>query len=262
MTSIKSIDLWTPENFEVSTYYNEIKSRKNKITNVSGLDNTGLCIYTFNEFGFRSDTITKPGFKIMSIGCSVTEGVGVNDNETWPSIFSSLIKDGVNLNFAYGGRSNDYISRCLLTFYDFIKPDLVLIMYTEPHRRDHFTENGGVEPFHFKGWGYFDDKKGKDEHTALITLSNNESDFQNWYKNHQLIKLFLESKKCNWLWNGWYIHNDYVDNFRFDSDYYPFIDIAVDNYHPGPKTHKKYAFNLYKYIIKKFPDYLPHKSIL
>ena len=121
---------WTIEDFEVSSYKWHLSDRFNKTFTTSGGDNTGLCTYTYNELGFRGDSIKKEGFKVMSIGCSNTEGVGVNDNQTWPAQFSKLIPNGVNHNFGMGGRSNDYISRCLLTYFDLVKPDLVLIMYT------------------------------------------------------------------------------------------------------------------------------------
>ena len=35
----------------------------------------------------------------MSLGCSHTEGVGVNNDETWPAQFCGHIENGVNLNF-------------------------------------------------------------------------------------------------------------------------------------------------------------------
>jgi hypothetical protein len=122
-------------------------------------------------------------------------------------------------------------------------------MYTEPHRKEYYTKEGGVEPFHHTGWGYFDETdSGKSEHSAHLILQNKNENFINWYKNHLLIKLFLESKKCNWLWNGWNINNHYNDENRFNGDYYPFIDFGVDNTHPGPKTNLKYSKNLYNYI--------------
>lgn len=254
---MKSLKYWTPEDFEISSYQFRLSERINKTYNGSGSDNTGKCTYTYNELGFRGDSIYKEGFKIMSIGCSVTEGVGVNNDQTWPHKLCELIPNCVNLNFACGGRGNDYISRCLLSYYDLIKPDLVLIMYTESHRREFYTKDGGIEPFHFKKWGYFDETKdGLEEHSALVTLSNKEANFQNWYKNHLLIKYFLETKKCNWLWNGWFATNDYSDELRFDGDFHPFIDYGVDGAHPGPKTHEEYSKKLFDYIQTNFPNYL------
>ena len=242
---MKVLKFWEKEGFEISSYRWHLSERVGKAYKYSGSDTTGKCTYAYNELGFRGDSIYKEGFKVMSIGCSNTEGVGVNNDETWPA------PNGVNMNFGCGGRSNDYIARCLMTYYDLVKPDLVLIMYTESHRREFYTNEGGIEPFHHKSWGYFKEtENGINEHNAHLTLLNKSNNFINWYKNHMLIKLFLESKKCNWVWNGWFATNDYSDNNRFDGDYYPFIDHGVDGLHPGPNTNKQYAENLYKFIYK------------
>jgi hypothetical protein len=255
------LDYWKPETFEISSYKYQLDGRKNKTFNTSGSDNTGLCTYTYNELGFRGDSINKEGFKVMSIGCSLTEGVGVNDDKTWPHQFTKLIPNGVNLNFGCGGRSNDYICRCLLSYYDLIKPDLVLIMYTSPQRREIYTEDGGVEPFiPSLTWGYLEEtKEGKRIQRCLVELQNDNVDFINWYKNHQIIKLFLNSKKCNWLWNGSFeIPQEYKEFNRFDGDYMiqPFLDLGTDGGHPGPLHNKVYTDKLFSHIQNNFPNYI------
>jgi hypothetical protein len=244
---------WNPNEFEISSFKFKLDERKNKIFKTSGSDNTNLCTYTYNELGFRGDSIKKEGFKVMSLGCSITEGVGVNDNETWPYQFTSLIPAGVDMNFGTGGRSNDFICRCLLTYYDVIKPDLVLIMYTFLHRREIYTEDGGIEPFiPSLKWGYMEETNtGKIIQNNLSQIQNDNEDFINWYKNHQLIKLFLESKKSNWGWNGTFLKTDYTDENRFDGNYTNFIDVGVDNTHPGPKHNAVYANHLYHHFKDK-----------
>ena len=252
---------WTPEEFEISSFKYGLDGRKGKSLSTSGSDNTGICTYTYNELGFRGDSQYKDGFKIMSIGCSLTEGVGVNDNETWPYQFTELISNGANLNFGCGGRSNDYILRCLITYYDLINPDLVLIMYTSPQRREIYTGNGGIEPFiPTLSWGYLNETEdGRKIQNCLIELQNENEDFINWYKNHQTIKLFLESKNCNWLWNGSFeIPKDYSEFNRFDGDYMsqPFVDLGVEGFHPGPSHNRLYVNKLMNHIQTNFPNYL------
>jgi hypothetical protein len=242
---------WSQDTFEISSFAFGLKSRINTKYTTSGSDNTGKCLYSYNEFGFRGDSIKKEGFRVMSIGCSFTEGVGVNDNETWPAQICKLIPYGINMNFGTGGRSNDFISRCLLTYYDLIKPNLVLIMYTLPHRREIYTKEGGIEPFiPTMGWGYLSQtKEGKRIQEIKTELQNDNEDFINWYKNHQLITLYLESKNCKWSWNGSFLNTDYIDKNRFDGDYIKFIDIGADGGHPGPKHNISYSEKLYKYLI-------------
>jgi hypothetical protein len=261
---VDNLKYWTPEGFEISSYKWNLSEKVNKSYQTSGSDKTRLCTYTYNELGFRGDSIHKDGFKIMSIGDSNTEGVGVNNDETWPAQFSKLISNGVNHNFGMGGRSNDYISRCLITYYDFIKPDLVLIMYTSPQRRELYTKDGGLEPFMITSqWGYTEEtEEGREIQHSLTTIQNDYQDFMNWYKNHLLIKYFLESKKCNWLWNGWMgIPTTYNEFNRFDGTYGSFIDDAVDNIHPGPKHNQNYSKSLLNHIYSNFRNYVPSSLI-
>lgn len=260
MINSSCLKFWTVDKFETSTYRWGNFSRINSTFNTSGSDNTGKCEYSYNELGFRGDSINKRGFKIMSIGCSNTEGIGLNYHDTWPSQFSRYIPDSVNLNFGTGGRSNDFISRCLLSYYDLIQPDLVLIMYTANQRRDVYLSNGGIEPFMATvAWGYLGEiEEGIRIQKNLEELQNDNEDFINWYKNHLLIKHFLESKKCNWLWNGWMgTPEDYSEFNRFDGGYRNFLDKAVDGVHPGPIHNKQYSTKLINHIIERFPHFIP-----
>ena len=256
---MKILKYWKPDGFEISSYKYSLKEKANQIHTTCGEDNTNLCTYTYNELGFRGDSIKKEGFKVMSLGCSITEGVGVNDNETWTSQFTNLVPNSVNLNFGVCGRSNDFIVRCLLSYYDLIKPDLVLIMYTYSTRKEIYTNDGGVEPYMAtSAWGYMQETEdGRLIQKNLLEIQNDNEDFINWYKNHQLIKLFLESKKCNFIWNGSLIRSNYKDEFRYDGDFFlNVLDKAVDNKHAGPKHLKNYATKLYDHINNNFPHFL------
>jgi hypothetical protein len=256
---MKPLKYWTPDTFEISSYKYPLKERINKTYTTSGGDNSGKCIYTYNELGFRGDSIKKEGFKVMSLGCSITEGVGVNNNETWPAQFCDHIENSVNLNFGTGGRSNDFICRCLMGYYDLIKPDLVLIMYTFPHRREIYTKDNEIEPYiPTNVWGkLLETEEGKIIQSSMDILQNENADFINWYKNHMLIKLFLESKKCNWLWDGKHLSTSYQEFNRFNTLDIFKRDLGSDNLHPGPEHHNIYGKILFDHIYKKFRGYLP-----
>jgi hypothetical protein len=256
---------WSLNGFESSSVrYNLNGQRRVKEFRSPTATEWKSCTYTYNNVGYRGDSTHKKGFRIMSIGCSLTEGVGINDHETWPHQFTKMIPNGVDLNFGCGGRSNDFIVRSLLSYYDIAKPDLVLIMYTSPWRREVYTKNNSVEPFMPPCWGYLrDSEEGKNICNNLIELQNPHADFMNWYKNHLLIKLFLESKKCNWVWNGSFeIPEDYQENNRFDGEYKnePFMDLGADDSHPGPKHNKEYATKLFNHITQNLPEYLSNNS--
>jgi hypothetical protein len=251
---MKILNYWKKDTFEISSYKFQLSNRINNTFNSSGSDNSGKCTYTYNELGFRGDSIKKEGFKIMSIGCSFTEGVGVNDDETWPAQISKLIKNGVNLNFGTAGRSNDFISRCLLTYFDEVKPDLVLIMYTYPHRRELYSKEGGIEPY-IPGikWGFMQEtEEGRYIHELNTRLQNEYNDFNNWYRTHLLITYFLKDKNIPFLWNGFRLDNNFIDENRFDGDYDNFIDYGADLGHPGPLHNSLYSNKLYKHLKKHY----------
>jgi hypothetical protein len=128
------------------------------------------------------------------------------------------------------------------------KPDLILIMYTYPNRKEYYTETGGIEPYHPNPWGYFDeDREGRLEWAGIVSSSNEENDLMNWYKNHLLITYYLKDKGIPFLWNGTFIGTDYKDDNRFDGNY---PSIKDTHQHATYLENKEYAQKLYNHIEK------------
>jgi hypothetical protein len=181
----------------------------------------------------------------MTVGCSHTEGVGVNDNQTWSYQLSSLLNYN-HINFGFTGRSNDYICRVILTYTDLVNPDFIFVLYTDTHRREYYTHNGGIEPYQHNSWGWF--SENENEKTSMDILSNNNDDFINWYKNHLLITYYLKSKGIKWKWESTFVETDYTDENKFNGSIKPFIDYSTDGNHSGPKTNSVYATNIYNSV--------------
>jgi len=120
---------WDSDEFDITGFKWFLSERKNKSFTTSGSDNSNQNQYTYNQLGFRGNRLPLTGKKLMAVGCSHTEGIGVDDNQTWPHYLSELLNYS-HINFGFTGRSNDYISRCILTFTEQIKPDLNCIMYS------------------------------------------------------------------------------------------------------------------------------------
>ena len=245
---MKTLKYWKPLNFDVTSYKWLLKERKGTRFFGSGSDYGNKNTYTYNEYGFRGDSTLKSGFKIMSIGSSYTEGIGVNDDETYSHYLAKMIPNGVDLNFGYSGRSNDYIARVLITFFDKVNPNFVNIMYTYPTHREYYNKTGGIEPYAPNPWGYYKEHPdGKREYDAINYISNEDDDFMNWYKNHLLITNYLQNKKVPFVWNGTFLQTEYIDDNRFDGEYPYFKD---DSKYAKPKDNKKYAENLYNHMKK------------
>lgn len=235
---------WNKDTFDITNFKWFLSERKNKSFTTSGSDNTTRNLYTYNELGFRGDSLPLVGKKLMAVGCSHTEGIGVNDDQTWPYYLSKLLNYS-HINFGFTGRSNDYISRCILTFAEEIKPDLVCIMYSYPERREYYTKGDGVEPYHPNPWGWFDENEK--EFSSMVSLSNPNNDFINWYKNHLLITNYLQNQNIPFIWNGSFLNTDYTDDFRFDGNYS--IEYGT---HANPEQNKSYAEGLFNFIKESY----------
>lgn len=74
-------------------------------------DNSNLVDYKFNDFGYRASFNYESLLdteKIICIGCSFTEGVGLDETETWPYLLSQKI--GLPyLNLGVAGGSDGYV---------------------------------------------------------------------------------------------------------------------------------------------------------
>lgn len=243
---MNSLKFWKPLNFDVTSFRWKLKERVGRRFQGSGSDHTNKNDYTYNEVGFRGNSILKEGYKIMSVGSSYTEGIGVNDDETYSHYFCKMIPNGVDLNFGYSGRSNDYIARTILTFVDKVNPNFVNVMYTYPTHREYYTPNGGIEPYAPNPWGYYKEHPdGMREFDAIKHISNKEDDFINWYKNHLLITYYLKSKEIPFIWNGTFLQTEFTDENRFDGEY-PYFE--TDSKYASSEENKKYAENLYNHI--------------
>lgn len=221
--------------------YWPLSSRASKSFETSGSDNSGLCKYTYNELGYRGDSI-KEDIKMLAVGCSHTEGIGLNDNETWPDYLAKSL-NLKHINMGFTGRSNDYISRTVNDYIAKINPKVVIVMYTYPSRREYWTKYG-PQPYAINSWGYFEDYP--DKHKAFTELNSEESDYNNWLKNHLLITHICQKHNVPLIWDGTFLNYNYTDSNQFISDY------NIDNgKHANAAQNKAYSIKLEKYIKTK-----------
>ena len=218
--------------------YWPLSSRAYKVFKTSGSDNSGDVVYTYNEEGFRGDSVDED-IDMVAIGCSHTEGIGVNDNETWPFYVASSL--GINhINMGFTGRSNDYISRMTIKAVKQYRPKFISVMYTYPVRRELPTKYG-FQPFAANPWGYFEDFP--EDYKALTQLSSQLNDKRNWEKNHLLIDSICKLYNTNLVWNGTFADVEEKDQNRYDGEYK--IEIGK---HATPIQNQKYAEGLVGFL--------------
>jgi len=87
-------------------------SNKNLINpSDDGNSNENKIIYSYNDYGYRGGNITNlidnPD-KIITIGCSYTFGIGLEEHETWSYKLSKLLELPY-INLAWPGGSHEYV---------------------------------------------------------------------------------------------------------------------------------------------------------
>ena len=212
------------------------------------------CItYSINSNGFRSIEFSpSPQFTVLSVGCSLTMGIGLPVEATWPELFCNALRSRLNTqvrnyNLGWPGASNDYISRTLYNALSTLNPNLVLVLFTYSCRREHITAQGipkQIRP----------GTEDTPENLAYLTLQNDHDDFNNLVKNITLSELASRVHATPWLFATIDRH---VDWYRFSSnpnflDYtFEFVDRARDMHHPGPRSMERLAAEfINKYVSR------------
>lgn len=238
----------------------------NKILHTAATDkvNDGTIVYTFNEHGYRSPSFTeKSRFNILSLGCSWTMGVGVQEQQAWPYVVSEKFKDSKLFNYSMYGVSVSFVAK---NFYKIISsgivPDMCLLMWPGFSRRDYINKEG-----QFRKIGGFRKAHTTDpvwrnhpEDLLYLELQNDYQDILNFWEAYKFVE--VTSK----LFNVPVFHTIagyYYEIFNQHQDLLNFIDRKTffhptecfrndnkgrDQQHPGPEWHRNFAHNFLKFI--------------
>ena len=200
-----------------------------------------------NNYGFRSEDIkekTDNDLVIVSLGCSITYGVGVDVEDRWSDILCKKVQETTNLkvrnyNLALEGHSNDYCARMVFKTIENLKPDLYCFLFTFRNRLEWITQEEGkitqIIPGH---------------DSMFINVMNEGIAMYNFNKNYVLIKTLCELHNVPFLFSTCdpriHLGMQHLPNYigKFDRDIK-----GIDGEHPGvEKQHElgKRFFNKYK----------------
>jgi hypothetical protein len=179
-------------------------------------------------------------------GCSVSHGVGVENNQR----YGQLMADDLNFPVSWltrGGSSLEWAADQILRS-DIRKNDIVVWGLTSEFRATEWTNNTiqNINPYNFE-----ESEKGSIEVLSeenriykALTSVNQVENFCTKIGAHlvlfpiitsEILRLHLSANVC-------YIENPYQIGF---------IDLGTDNAHPGPDQHKVYANFLTNYIKQR-----------
>lgn len=180
--------------------------------------------------------------RVVTFGCSYTNGRYIAQEQLWPSVLASLIKAPC-LNRGVSGAGNLEILWNILNF-EFKPTDIVFVMWSH-FNRDHI----------------FDEKKfirirdADDELLRHWALTHSEYDvnIRNWLTIHHADLYIKQFSKVYHILGGdkhldlaskpKYINIDTLLDLEFVNH-----DLAPDNSHPGRKSHEAIAKQIYNVV--------------
>jgi hypothetical protein len=250
---------WLPSD----TFINYANNLKNGKTSSYGI---GEIEYKFNNHGFRCDEFELPSeLPIVFLGCSITEGIGLHQRETWSYQLLEKIREKTKKNIPYwnlalGASGIDTQVRNLyfLTSILNVKVDYVFFLLPTLSRREYKLENN-----QYKLWL----PKQISEYDCI-----NRTFSDSYYSKHQVERslMILDSicrqnntKAIITSWDTEFdvsITKDFplMDTFklRLKTNSSPPVDSnltrARDLIHPGPIIHQLKANNYWDHVEKYF----------
>jgi len=188
--------------------------------------------YTFNEHGFRSDSFRqRSDFNILVSGCSLTVGVGVKYENTWPQQLKTHINQPTTVwNLAQSSTSPDYVVRSIYKTVDVLKPDLIAVCWPAESRFELPKNKHSITDYQLD----------TAEYPKLFENPN--------WAYHNLQKNIIFLKQFCLVRNIPLVHapGEYTD-FGINPD-----TTARDGSHPGNSWHKEYAELVFKHYQDKY----------
>lgn len=103
--------------------------------------------YTYNRYGYRTPDFELNNGKrnILCLGCSHTEGVGLNEQYTWPSVMKTYFSEKNVYNLGVGGTSGDFAVRLLYNIVNMFDPEVVFLLWPPANRIELITNRSGIQ---------------------------------------------------------------------------------------------------------------------
>lgn len=162
--------------------------------------------YRCNSYGYRSSEFTeKAEVKILSLGCSNVFGVGVAQQDLFHERFAQYLRNTTgktvcNFNLGWPGASNDCIQRMLYLAYPVLKPDIILINFTCPCRREYVSVHGRLLYYRpLPSEKLIDDPLLLDLYRHFFFLTSARDDQLNFFRAYKGIEAFLRGTQ--WIYS-------------------------------------------------------------
>lgn len=199
-------------------------------------------LYKYNKDWFRCDNFTKNhnGLHILYAGCSNTEGVGSNIEDTWSHMLHVKLSNFNDIsgyfNLAKGGYG---LHKILNNFIFYIKE------YGKP---DYFFV---LAPNVLRGWKWENDTWIYDQHVPYGTdpsrldeqLLDHRKELPNWFTLMNALEAICNTNNIKFLWTTWDDNEtiNIVKSELFNDSFFPLpkkIESSIEQYRPGLRLQK------------------------
>lgn len=214
--------------------------------------------YEYNSLGYRTKEFDE--FKsvefILCMGCSYTEGTGLNNNEVWHHLLGKHFNLPV-MNLGVGGSGSDTIAFNTLQYVKnkLPKPKLVIFQWPGAYRKMFVGERHRGEPYTINSF------VPSVQHDSNDVLENIDLKFLQEryivYKELAYLNQYTDYMTANTLFSGIGVptfnftfsnDNEFQMNYLFDKLQMKDVvtsetdaDVARDAMHPGTRHHENYA---------------------
>jgi len=255
----------------------------NQVTDSLPADYSKEKSYRVNENGFRGENFNPAAKKhIYVFGCSVTMGIGLNEDEIWCHHlrklyceFHGLRPDEVNLlNFGIGGGSNQEISRNVMLQCSVKKPDLVVAQFSFPNRYEYLNDGRFAAVGPWTPSAQWESEDLREQSSAHYQFQGDEQGSLDLVRNILCTQHFLAASRIDYL--CWAVFSPrkltspiralvrLIDRKRFlwmeqalrrlafrnefHSEREP---KAADGFHLGPTVHSVYAHLIWNRLLNR-----------
>jgi hypothetical protein len=206
-------------------------------------------VYEFNEYGFRSDSFDdRSEYNILVSGCSLTVGIGVAYEDTWPMVLKKHLEKRLKTkitvwNLAQGGSSPEYVVRSIYKTIEVLKPNLIAICWPHPGRVE-LPDN--KNKFNIK---HIRDYLPGDKDYPIHLLNKDWWNIQ-MERNIIFLKMLCEKYDCQFRHGPmWPDCPDNLTDFGMDDNW---GNGARDNMHPDKEFHKDFAQQVLNHWVENF----------
>lgn len=216
-------------------FYSRVDQRKNVITNMLEVSNKILdnhkedktgrikrnrkqptyinqenIDHSFNSHGFRGPEIDLDKESVVFLGCSYTEGVGLDYSHTWASFVSTHFKDLQQINAGIAGADTRAMYKALSTVVHDVKANVKMVVALAPdfcRRTMHIGENFDstnlqtVTPMDVERIGL--NKKQKEFYKDYLLAYRDINAYLDYVDSLNMMMLLCKSNDIDFYWTSW-----------------------------------------------------------